>query len=110
MKINTVVMNEEGFYVVNEKHCVPPLPDDPDFPITNRHTQEVKEWVAQGNEIAAYVGPTDMELWKDKMDRSDDNIMIRYFEDLITDNPTLTINEYTQVKYDSKIKLRGERP
>ena len=31
-------------------------------------------------------------------------------ENLITDNPTFTINEHTQTKYDAKIKLREERP
>ena len=108
MKINTVVMNEEGFYVVNEKHCIPPLPDDPDFPITNRHTQEVKEWVAQGNEIAAYVGPTDMELWKDKMDRSDDPLP-RWGEDLI-DLTDGAISPQAQKLSDDKKSLRSEKP
>ena len=31
-------------------------------------------------------------------------------ENLITDNPTFTINEYTQTKYDAKIALRATKP
>jgi len=31
-------------------------------------------------------------------------------ENLITDNPTFTINEHTQTKYDAKIKLRATKP
>ena len=31
-------------------------------------------------------------------------------ENLITDNPTFTINEYTQTKYDDKVALRATKP
>ena len=31
-------------------------------------------------------------------------------ENLITDNPSLTVNQYTKTKYDAKIKLRSEKP
>ena len=51
-----------------------------------------------------------MPKWLRDMQISDESMMTRDLEDLITDNPTFTINEYTQTKYDSKIKLRGERP
>lgn len=54
---------------------------------------------------------TPMEAWEKAMVKQERMGGIdRDTENLITDNPTLAINEYTQVKYDSKIKLRGERP
>jgi hypothetical protein len=31
-------------------------------------------------------------------------------ENLITDNPSLTVNQYTKTKYDAKIQLRSEKP
>jgi len=34
----------------------------------------------------------------------------RDFEDLITDNPALALNEYTQTKYDDKVALRATKP
>ena len=55
-------------------------------------------------------GETDLEVWQMKMSEADGLFMPRDLEDLITDNPTLTINEYTQVKYDAKIKLRATKP
>ena len=83
-----------------------------------RHESAYDEAVAKGNyknratrdeeERVANL-PTPMEIWKNDM-RNTDEGMPRSLEDLITDNPTFTINEYTQVKYDAKIKLRGERP
>ena len=57
----------------------------------------------------SFVAETPMREWMESMAGTDSG-MPRYLEDLITDNPTFTINEYTQVKYDAKIKLRGERP
>ena len=53
--------------------------------------------------------PEGFNEWKETIQATDAE-MPRYLEDLITDNPTFTINEHTQTKYDAKIKLRGERP
>jgi len=54
---------------------------------------------------------TPMKRWEFAMKKQERMGGIdRDIENLITDNPTLVVNEYTQTKYDSKIKLRGERP
>ena len=53
--------------------------------------------------------PEGFDEWKETIQATDAE-MPRYLEDLITDNPTLTINEYTQVKYDAKIELRATKP
>jgi len=51
---------------------------------------------------------TPMEVWQVKM-RGTDNGMPRYLEDLITTN-SLTMTSEMTVRYDAKIKIRGERP
>ena len=51
-----------------------------------------------------------MDAWKRTMTESDSS-MPRYLEDHITDGHDGDAgNEFLQVKYDAKIKLRGERP
>jgi len=50
-----------------------------------------------------------MRKWKDDIAKTD-NGMPRYLEDLITDNPSLTIHEKMKTRYDEKIALRGEHP
>jgi len=67
----------------------------------NRATRDEEERVANL--------PTPMEEWQRAMTRTD-RMMPRYLEDLITDNPTFTINEYTQTKYDEKVALRATKP
>ena len=51
-----------------------------------------------------------MPKWLRDMRASDKSMITRELEDLITDNPTFTINEHTQTKYDAKIKLRATKP
>jgi len=81
------------------------------------------EAVAQGNyknravRESEIIDPSDqtkwtpMKRWKFAMKKQERMGGIdRDTENLITDNPALVINEYTQVKYDAKIKKRGERP
>jgi len=53
-------------------------------------------------------GRTDMEIWI--RDMKDTDKLPRWAEDLITDNPTFTINEYTKTKYDDKVALRATKP
>ena len=50
-----------------------------------------------------------MREWKESIQATDVG-MPRYLEDLITDNPTFTINEYTKTKYDDKVALRATKP
>ena len=51
-----------------------------------------------------------MREWKASM-QGTDNGMPRYLEDHIKDDHDgIASNEFLQVKYDAKIKLRGERP
>jgi hypothetical protein len=54
---------------------------------------------------------TPMKRWKFAMAKQERIGGIdRDFEDLITDNPALALNEYTQTKYDDKVALRATRP
>jgi len=54
---------------------------------------------------------TPMEEWKRAMKKQERMGGIdRDTENLITDNPTFTINEYTQTKYDEKVALRATKP
>ena len=54
--------------------------------------------------------PEGYDAWKASM-QGTDNGMPRYLEDHIKDDHDgIASNEFLQVKYDAKIKLRGERP
>ena len=54
--------------------------------------------------------PEGYDAWKQKIAETDAG-MPRYLEDHITDGHDGDAgNEFLQVKYDAKIKLRGERP
>jgi len=53
-------------------------------------------------------GGRPMINWKNTMFNSDSS-MPRYLEDLITTN-SLTMTPEMKVRYDAKIKIRGERP
>tara|TARA_Y100001949_G_scaffold103890_1_gene87765 strand:- start:84 stop:338 length:255 start_codon:yes stop_codon:yes gene_type:complete len=50
-----------------------------------------------------------LEDWKADMQRTDES-MPRYMEDLITDNPSLTIHENMKTRYDEKVALRATKP
>jgi len=55
-------------------------------------------------------GETDLEVWEKKMAETDSG-MPRYLEDHITDGHDGDAgNEFLQVKYDAKIKLRATKP
>ena len=53
--------------------------------------------------------PEGFEDWKDSMRRTD-NGMPRYLEDLITDKFDGNAGPNLQVRYDTKIELRGTKP
>ena len=53
--------------------------------------------------------PEGYDDWKESMQETDYG-MPRYMEDLITDNPSLTIHENMKTRYDSKIALRATKP
>ena len=53
--------------------------------------------------------PEGFEDWKASMQRSDDG-MPRYLEDLITDKFDGNAGPNLQVRYDTKIELRGTKP
>ena len=54
--------------------------------------------------------PEGYDAWKESIQATDAG-MPRYLEDHITDgHDGDASNEFLQVKYDAKIKLRGERP
>jgi len=69
-----------------------------------------EEEIARDAEELAWANEQPMNDWKSSMQETD-NGMPRYLEDHITDGHEGDAgNEFLQVKYDAKIKLRGERP
>ena len=58
---------------------------------------------------SAYDDAYPMFKWKIAMQRTDGG-MPRYMEDLITDNPSLTIHENMKTRYDEKVALRATKP
>jgi len=52
--------------------------------------------------------PEGYDAWKESIQATDSG-MPRYLEDLITTN-SLTMTPEMKVRYDKKIKIRGERP
>jgi hypothetical protein len=81
-----------------------------------RHTVPVNDYGARdrfgitahidaGNTPTPFVGPTDMELWKEKMAMSDDPLP-RWAEDLVDG----AISSQTQKLADDKKLLRSEKP
>ena len=58
---------------------------------------------------SAYVSDKTMNDWKSSMQGTDSG-MPRYLEDLITDNPSLTIHENMKTRYDEKVALRATKP
>jgi len=106
MEIRTVEIQEDGSYIVNKnvdenddrQLCVP---ND----MANRYRVIIQEWIDAGNTPTPFVGPTDMELWKEKMAMSDGPLP-RWGEDLIDG----TISSQTQKLADDKKALRATRP
>jgi len=106
MEIRTVEMQEDGSYLVNKN-----VDENDDRQITipndmaNSHRVMVQEWIDAGNTPTSFVGPTDMELWKEKMARSD-RPLPRWAEDLVDG----TISSQTQKLADDKKALRATKP
>ena len=67
-----------------------------------------EEETAKDAEEKAWSDAKPMEDWKSSMQETDDG-MPRYLEDLITIN-SLTMTPEMKVRYDAKIKIRGEQP
>ena len=53
--------------------------------------------------------PEGYDAWKESIQATDAG-MPRYLEDLITDNPSLTIHENMKTRYDEKVALRATKP
>ena len=70
-------------------------------------TQE--EETARDAEELAWANAKPMNDWKSSMQGTDSG-MPRYIEDLITDNPSLTIHENMKTRYDEKVALRATKP
>ena len=68
-----------------------------------------KEETARDAEELAWANAKPMEDWKADMQRTD-NGMPRYLEDLITDKFDGNAGLNLQVRYDTKITLRGTKP
>jgi uncharacterized protein with von Willebrand factor type A (vWA) domain len=67
-----------------------------------------EEEIARDAEELEWANAKPMEDWKSSMQETDDG-MPRYLEDLITIN-SLTMTPEMKVRYDAKIKIRGEQP
>jgi len=74
MQINTVIMQEDGGFIVNG---VASIPDD----MANRHRRKVQAWIDAGNTPDPYVGPSALEVWQQEMAESD-ALIPRWAEDL----------------------------
>ena len=106
MEIKTVEIIEDGSYLINKnvdanddrQLCVP---DD----MENPHRRLIQEWIDADNTPTPFVGPTDMELWKEKMAMSD-RPLPRWAEDLIDG----AISSQTQKLADDKKTLRATKP
>ena len=68
-----------------------------------------EEEIIRDAEELAEANARPMNNWKESMQRTD-NGMPRYMEDLITDNPSLTIHENMKTRYDEKVALRATKP
>ena len=68
-----------------------------------------EEETARDAEELAWTNAKPMNDWKEVMSASDSG-MPRYLEDLITDNPSLTIHEKMKTRYDEKVALRATKP
>ena len=55
-------------------------------------------------------GKTDMQQWQEDIRQSDSTMLPRTLEDLITSNPSLTLNADLKAKYDAKVALRNSKP
>ena len=98
MKIENVALMELGDFVINGGTYVP---ND----MANRHRVMIQEWIDAGNTPTPYVGPTEMELWKEKMAMSDGPLP-RWAEDLVDG----AISSHTQKLSDDKKTLRATKP
>ena len=68
-----------------------------------------EEEAARDVEEQEWADAQPMEDWKASMQETDLG-MPRYMEDLITDNPSLTIHENMKTCYDEKVALRATKP
>ena len=68
-----------------------------------------EEETARDAEELAWANAKPMNKWLDDIAGTDGG-MPRYLEDLITDNPSLTIHEKIKIRYDEKVALRATKP
>jgi len=102
MNIQSIELSEEGtMQVTFVDGSVMFVPND----MGNRHRVMVQEWIDAGNIPTPFVGPTDMELWEEKMARSDGPLP-RWAEDLVDG----VISSQTQKLADAKKTLRATKP
>jgi len=77
----------------------------------NYKNRVVRDAEAEANDPNNQDNWSPMKKWKFAMAKQERMGGIdRDTENLITDNPTFTINEYTKIKYDDKVALRATKP
>jgi len=70
----------------------------------------VEEETARDAKEVKWLADKPMKNWLQEINDSDGELIPRYLEDLITDNPSLTIHEKMKKRYDDKVALRATKP
>ena len=99
-----------------DAHVARVLPNYPDAFVVDNPSPYVMDYTtvdAAAKTItydsASYSTDKAMNDWKSSMQGTDSG-MPRHMEDLITDNPSLTIHEKMKTRYDEKVALRATKP
>jgi hypothetical protein len=103
MKIETVVMQEDGNFIVNGCTTVPDR-------MENRHRVMIQEWLDAGNTPDPYVGPTALENWVESMHISDSTLLPRWGEDILDGMDKSSVPQSTLDRLQAKKDLRGTKP
>ena len=104
MEIKTVVMQEEGEFMVNGCMTVPDR-------MENRHRVMIQEWLDAGNTPDPYVGSTAMETWVESMHISDSTLLSRAMEDMLDGMPDKSgVAQITLDRLQAKKDLRATKP
>ena len=77
--------------------------------INGRTPFTAKEEAEEDAAVVVKTAAKPLNDWKSSMQGTDDG-MPRFLEDLITENPSLTIHKNMKTRYDEKVALRATKP
>jgi hypothetical protein len=104
MNVVTVVTQEDGSFMLNNKYGVPNDSDNPEM-------QYIQKWIDAGNTPDPYVGLTALENWVEDMARSDTALLPRYAEDILDGMANkLSVPQITLDRLQAKKDLRATKP